>query len=294
MGAHHRPRISPLAAGSAFAACRTFGLRLMSGLGKLLLMWCGALAAALLLAPAGARADTLDAALVERIRQFTLQAVQAQPVARPAAAPALFSVSSESATSSVKNVTTAAAPRVQVEVGAIDARLRLAPCVKAEPYLPNGTRLAGATRVGLRCVQGAVAWNISVPVHVQVLGRGLVALAALPLGAVLSAQDVAVGEVDLAADPSAALLDPKLLEGRTLARPLAVGQSIRQAHLKPRQWFAAGDTVKVVASGDGFAVAAQGQALTPGVEGQPARVRTEAGRVVSGMPVSEHQLALDL
>lgn len=275
----HHPPISRLAAHVLGRGWRTLALRLLAGLGKLLMVWCGALAAALLLAPPGnARGDTLDPAFVAQVHQFALQAVQAQPVSKPDPA--------------VKDVT--AAPRIQIEVGAIDPRLRLAPCTKAEPYLPSGTRLAGATRVGLRCVQGPTAWRISVPVQVQVFGRGLVALAALPLGTVLGPQDMAVGEVDLVADPSEALRDPKLLEGRTLARPLNVGQSIRQSHLKARQWFAAGDTVKLIARGEGFSVAGQGQALTPGVEGQSARIRTEAGRIVSGMPVSERQVSMDL
>jgi hypothetical protein len=45
--------------------------------------------------------------------------------------------------------------RMEVEVGALDRRLTLAPCAQVEPYLPAGSRLWGKTRVGLRCVQGS-------------------------------------------------------------------------------------------------------------------------------------------
>ena len=45
--------------------------------------------------------------------------------------------------------------------------------------------------------------------------------------------------------------------GRTLAQALRPGQAVRQAHIKSRQWFAAGETVKVVAAGDGFALEEQ-------------------------------------
>jgi flagella basal body P-ring formation protein FlgA len=41
-------------------------------------------------------------------------------------------------------------------------------------------------------------------------------------------------------------------------------------------------------------VAGAGEALTAGLEGMPARVRTESGRVISGMPVAERQLELAL
>ena len=52
--------------------------------------------------------------------------------------------------------------------------------------------------------------------------------------------------------------------------------------------------MKVVAVGAGFAVEREGQALTPGVEGQPARVRTESGRVLTGLPAGERRLELAL
>ena len=118
---------------------------------------------------------------------------------------------------------------------------------------------------------------------------------ALPVGSVLAAGDLAQAEVDLAEDASTALL-------RRRAWPSAArwpgrcdaGRSLRQSHLQPRQWFAAGETVQVVAQGSGFRVAGEGQALTPGIEGQPARVRTESGRVLTGLPVGERRVELNL
>lgn len=249
--------------------------RLLRGLSQLVLIWSGALAAALLLVPHDSRAESLDPALQERIRAYVTLAMQTHPMVRSNAA---------------NNVT----PRVQVEIGAIDSRLRLAPCSRIEPYLPSGLKLGGASRIGLRCMEGPTAWRITLPVQVQVLGRGLVALNGIQAGALLSAQDVAMGDIDLVAETSAPLRDAQALEGRIAARSLTAGQSIRQSHLKPRQWFAAGDMVRVLAAGEGYAVAGQGQALTPGIEGQPAKVRTEAGRIVSGTAVAERQLSLDL
>ncbi len=46
--------------------------------------------------------------------------------------------------------------------------------------------------------------------------------------------------------------------------------------------------------GHGYSVAGDGQALTPGVEGQAARVRTEAGRIVSAAPIGERRVELTL
>lgn len=186
------------------------------------------------------------------------------------------------------------APRVEVTLGQLDPRLRLSPCRRIDAYLPTGSRLWGRARVGLRCAEGERPWNVYLPVTVTHFGRGLVAVAALPAGHVLADTDLRETEVDLTGHPSPALRDAASLVGRRLAQPLGAGQSLRQAALKPRQWFAPGDTVQVRAVGGGFAVLGSGEAVTTGLEGQPARVRTEGGKVVSGMPVGERQLEITL
>jgi len=184
--------------------------------------------------------------------------------------------------------------RVEVTAGPLDARLRLAPCQQVQAYLTPNTRLWGKTRVGLRCTQGATLWNVYLPVTVKVWGKALVMIQALPAGQVLAAADVREAEVDLAEEASPALTDASALAGRVLARSVSAGQGVRQATLKARQWFAAGDTVRIRAVGDGYAVAGSGEAVTAGIEGQPARVRTESGRLLTGVAVAEHQLELAL
>jgi flagella basal body P-ring formation protein FlgA len=184
--------------------------------------------------------------------------------------------------------------RVEVLVGELDPRLRLAACEKVEPHLPPGTRLWGKARIGVRCVQGPSRWSVFLPVTVKVFGPALVATAALPAGNVLKATDLATAEVDLAENSSNAVLVASSAVGRVLAQPLMPGQSVRASHLKLREWFAAGDIVKVVAQGAGFSVSAEGQALTAGIEGQAARIRTESGRVLTGLPVADRRVELAL
>ena len=186
------------------------------------------------------------------------------------------------------------APRIEVSVGELDSRLRLAPCERTEPHLPDGTRLWGKSRIGVRCVQGPVKWNVYLPVTVKVFGTGLVARHALAAGAVLAAADLVPAEVDLAEDASPAVADPDRAAERTLARPLKPGQSLRLAHLRPRQWFASGATVTVVAQGEGFSVSGQALALGPGTEGVPVRLRIDGGRVLTGVATGDHRVELTL
>lgn len=192
------------------------------------------------------------------------------------------------------NPSSAANPkrRVEVEVGQLDPRLKLAPCDKVEPYLPGSATLWGRTRIGLRCVAGTSRWNVFLPVTVKVFAPGVVAAALLPAGAVLAGSDLTLAEVDLAEDASPALMDPQPLVGRTLVQPLKPGQSLRDAHLKPRLWFSAGETIQVVSRGDGFSAAIEAQALTPGIEGQLVRARHESGRLLSGRAVAQNRMEL--
>jgi flagella basal body P-ring formation protein FlgA len=186
------------------------------------------------------------------------------------------------------------APRVEVTIGQLDPRLHLAPCQNIEPYVPVGMRLWGKARVGLRCKVGPIPWNVYLPITVKVWGRALVVPAGAVVGSILTSADLAEAEVDLAEEFSAAIVEPKLAVGRVLAQNLKPGQTLRQAHLKIRQWFAAGETVKVVATGEGFSLESEAQALSNGLEGQPARVRTDSGRVLTGVPAGERRIEVSL
>lgn len=187
-----------------------------------------------------------------------------------------------------------ASARVEVEVGTLDPRLRLAPCRQVQPYLPAGSRPWGKTRVGLRCVQGTVAWNVFLPVTVKVFAPGVVAVGPLSAGAVLTEADIRTAEVDVAEGPTPTLGRPALALGRTLARPLAEGDALRQGDLRARQFFNAGDSVQLVAIGAGLQVSAEAQALAPGLEGRSVRVRTEGGRIVTGTAVGGRRVEVAL
>jgi len=184
--------------------------------------------------------------------------------------------------------------RVEVTIGQLDPRLHLAPCQNIEPYLPPGVRLWGKARIGLRCKTGPTPWNVYLPVTVKVFGRALVVPAGAAAGSILAETDLAEAEVDLAEEFTPALVDPRLAVGRTLAQNLRPGQTLRQTHIKSRQWFVAGETVRVVATGAGFALESEAQALSNGIEGQPARVRTESGRVLTGLPSGERRVEVGL
>ncbi|RZI84953.1 MAG: flagellar basal body P-ring formation protein FlgA [Rubrivivax sp.] len=182
--------------------------------------------------------------------------------------------------------------RFEVTLGQLDPRLKLAPCDKVQTYMPDGARLWGKTRVGLRCEQGPVRWNVFWPVTVKVWGQALVAVVPLRPGTPVAAADLSLAEVDLAAHASPALINAHEVVGRSVTRPIAPGQGLHQEDVRARRWFAAGDPVRLVVKGSGFSVASEGTALTPGDEGQCARIRLDGGRVVCGDPVGQRQVEI--
>lgn len=228
--------------------------------------------------------------------RFCLLALALLPFGALAEASAIAEQVQRFADAATRRIAEPGVARVEVEVGALDPRLKLAPCERIEPYLPAGTRLWGKAHVGLRCVEGPKRWNVFLPITVHVYGRAVVAATSLAAGSTLVASDLAEAEVDLAAERDDAFGAAKapLLVGRTTARALDAGRALRTRDLKARQWFAAGETVRITAAGRGFAVSASGEALSPGLEGRSVRVRTEGGRVLSARPVGEHEVELEL
>ena len=172
--------------------------------------------------------------------------------------------------------------RMEVSVGSLDSRLRLAPCARVEPYLPTGAKLWGRTRLGLRCVEGPTAWNVFLPVTVKAYGPAWVLTGPVAAGTVLSAQDAMEAEVDWAEESAPVMANPDMWVGQVAARSLVAGQALRQSMVRPPQLFRAGAQVKVLAQGPGYAVASAGQAMSAGVAGQTVRIRMDNGRIISG------------
>lgn len=184
--------------------------------------------------------------------------------------------------------------RTEIRVGELDARLKLAPCDKVEPFLPVGAKLWGNTRVGLRCVQGPARWNVSMPATVKAYGQAWVVKGHVPPGSVLTQADVTEAEVDWAEESSAVLNDSAMWEGQVATRLLSTGQTLRHGMVKPAQVFQAGAQVRVVARGAGFEVSGDALALSAGILGQSARIRMDNGRVASGVVVDSRTVRIDL
>lgn len=184
--------------------------------------------------------------------------------------------------------------RMEVAVGELDRRLRLAPCARVEPYIPVGTRLWGKSRLGIRCLDGNVRWNVFLPVTIKAYGQAWVIKGDVVAGATLMPDDAIEAEVDWAQESSPIVANPSQWVGQVASRALTTGQALRQSMVKPAQVFQAGAQVRVIAQGVGFQITSDGQALSAGVVGQPVRVRMDNGRVMTGVVLDGRTVKLDL
>lgn len=171
--------------------------------------------------------------------------------------------------------------RVEIEFGELPAGTQLAPCHRIEPFMANGQRLWGRSVIGVRCTDGA-RWSVALPLTVRVFGEALVASRQLAAREAVTSDDVRLAEVELTRYPSAPLSDLAAIDGQMTTRPIPAGEPLMAHHVRIRPSVAVGDPVRILVAGRGFAVYANGSALAPGSEGQPLRVRSDAGKVLVG------------
>jgi flagella basal body P-ring formation protein FlgA len=184
--------------------------------------------------------------------------------------------------------------RMDVSVGSLDSRLKLAPCGAVEIFLPVGSRLWGKTRVGVRCTDGMSRWNVSIPATVKAYGQAWVIKGDIAAGSVLTPSDVVESNVDWAEESNPILKDRAMWVDQVATRLLTTGQTLRQGMVKPALAFQAGAQVRVVAQGVGFQVSGDAQALSVGVVGQMARVKMDNGRIASGTVLDARTVKIDL
>ncbi|MEK9952944.1 MAG: flagellar basal body P-ring formation chaperone FlgA, partial [Curvibacter sp.] len=151
-----------------------------------------------------------------------------------------------------------------------------------------------ASRVGLRCLEGATRWNVTMPVTVEALGTAWVLRRDVAPGTPLQAEDLEAAEVDWAAEPSPVLAGREVWAGQVAARALRAGQTLRENLVRAEQVFQAGAQVRVLVQGGGFRISAQAQALSAGVVGQPARVKMESGRVLTATVLDARTVRVEI
>jgi flagella basal body P-ring formation protein FlgA len=174
--------------------------------------------------------------------------------------------------------------KVDIRIADLDSRTVLPACTALETFMPNGAKLLGKTSVGVRCNE-IPGWSVFVQATVRVSANLLVANRPLSQGLVLSADDFSVRSGELG--QPGILTAPEQAIGKTLKFAIGAGQVLRLDMLRPDFIIKQGQTIRVYVRAPGLVVGNEGLALNDAVEGQPVRVKTASGRVVSAFANKE-------
>lgn len=171
--------------------------------------------------------------------------------------------------------------QVQIEVGKIDPRLKLASCDQLENFLPPGTKEWGKITVGVRCLNPK-PWTLYVAATIRVFGDYVRTTRPLSAGQQLSESDLhlAKGEISNFSPGLVTRLDNAV--GKTLSNSQAAGVSVHQQMFKLIPLIQSGQAVKIFTRGAGFVASNDGIAMSNAAEGQVAKARTHSGQIISG------------
>ncbi len=185
--------------------------------------------------------------------------------------------------------------RVEVEVGALDPRLRLAACPQdPESSPPAVPQLRSRLSIGVRCA-GTGGWSLYVPVRIRAFAKVVVLAAPAARGEPLAEDRLALEARDIAAMNGSYLTRLQDAEGMVLRRDLGAGAVLAASALEPVKLVRRGQRVRLIAGGTGFAVVTQGEALGDAAAGDLVQVRNlRSHQIVEGQVDSDGRVRVGI
>lgn len=172
---------------------------------------------------------------------------------------------------------------VQVNVGALDSRLRLAACEQPlKAALPTNATFRARMTVAVSCA-GPVTWTVYVPVNIETQTTVLVLRHAVGRGARLTADDVEVQSRTVTGAGDDYLTEPAELAGRTVKRPLGAGAAVTADAMVADSLIKRGQQVTLLAAVGAMEVRARGVAMNDApAAGRVKAQNLSSGRIVEG------------
>jgi flagella basal body P-ring formation protein FlgA len=173
---------------------------------------------------------------------------------------------------------------VQVNVGALDQRLRLAACATPlKAALPTGATFRARMTVAVHCA-GPTTWTVYVPVNIETQTSVLVLRHAAARGARLTADDVEVQTRTISGAGDDYLTEVAELSGRTLKRSLGAGAAVTADSMVADSLIKRGQQVTLLAAAGGMEVRARGVAMNDApAAGRVKAQNLSSGRIVEGV-----------
>ncbi len=174
------------------------------------------------------------------------------------------------------------AVKVEVKVGNLDNRLRLAHCDQSLSFsLKDATSSGGNVNVQVSC-KGTSSWTILVPALAKVYRSVAVAGRTLQRGEVVSPSDLATDIKDVSEFRLGFALTQEAILGKEVKFTVNKGEAFRYSALDAPLVIKRGDAVSMEAAAGDISVRTNGTAVTDGRLGQQIRVRNnQSARIVN-------------
>ncbi len=176
---------------------------------------------------------------------------------------------------------------VQIHVGRLDPRLRLAKCDNNLAFKIQEAPLNIHNITVRTSCEGPRRWTVYVPVTIDIYADILVSTRALQRGDIISEQDLDYRRINIASMGHGHVEDFSRVKGMQLKRPLKPGDALRMAHLVKPKLVRKGQTVVVSSHSRFLSVETAGVALDNGHLGQNIKVKnSRSNRVVEAKVVA--------
>lgn len=174
--------------------------------------------------------------------------------------------------------------RIDVELPAADPRLQIPVCsIPLETSVSRHNSQGGRVSVKVEC-RDATPWARHVAAHVSVYRDAVVAVRNMPRGAVISANDIALREVDVSMIRGQILDNTEAAIGMEVRRHTNSDAVLSLDMLVTPLMVKRGETVVVTAERAGVVIRQQGVALQDGESGKQIQIRnTRSDRVVQAI-----------
>ena len=177
---------------------------------------------------------------------------------------------------------------IELEVGALDDRLRLSRCdIDLEAFWPPSARRLGRGSVGVRC-NDSKPWRMFVRVNIKGYESIAVLKTSKVRGEALLASDITYERRDVTTLRDKFLTRTDAVTGYIFRRSVKAGQVVALRMLKAPHVVKRGEQVQIVADSNGIQVTMKGEAMANGTRGSVIRVRnSSSNRIVEGEVVDK-------
>jgi flagella basal body P-ring formation protein FlgA len=219
-----------------------------------------------------------------RVLPWLAASVLVEPVFAQESIQSLDAIRAAAQTFVTQHVPKQAPGAVTVNVGALDSRLRLAPCASPlKVSLPAGATFRERMTVAVSCTASS-SWTVYVPIAIETQTPVLVLRRAANRGARLTADDVEMQTRVVQGTGASYLTDVAELGGRTLKRPLGPGAALTIDAMMDDMVVKRGQRVTLLAAVGGLEVRAAGVAMNDAAARGRVKVQNiTSNRIVEGV-----------